>query len=229
MSAQLPLALRLRDGLTLETFVAGPNQAALATLLPLLAGEAGQLYLYSDPGLGRTHLLTAAVVQAEQAGLRAALLPGRELAALPPALLEDFDHFDLLALDDLDLLAGRPEWEEALFHLYNRCRDRGAAMLFAAAGAPAAAGFALPDLRSRLAAGPVFRLQPLTDDELIELLRGRAARRGLTLADEVAGFIVHRGARTPSALLALLDRLDEHALARQRRLTIPLVKEALNW
>lgn len=229
MTGQLPLALRLRDGLSLETFVVGANGAAMTALAPLLRGDGGQLYCYGTAGVGRTHLLTGAVRQAEADGRRACLLPARELVALPPALLEDLDRFDLLALDDLEQFAGLPEWEEALFHLYNRCRDRGAALLFAASAAPAAIGVQLPDLASRLAAGPVFRLQPLDDEDLAVLLQGRAARRGLALSDEVAAFIVHRGARTPAALLALLDRLDEHALARQRRLTIPLVKEALGW
>lgn len=229
MPSQLPLALRVREGLTLDSFVVGSNGPAVALLASLAAGEPGQLFLHGEPGSGRTHLLSAAVVAAEQAGRRACLLPAAELAPLPPALLEDFDSFDLVAVDDLQHVAGVRAWEEALFHLYNRLMAAGRVLICTADRPPTQCGVQLPDLSSRLAAGPVFALHGLSDDDLAALLQQRAAARGLRLGEGVASFIIHRGQRSPAALLATLNRLDEHALARQRRLTIPLVKEALGW
>lgn len=227
MDAQLPLALRLREGFDLDS-LHGAEQL-VAAVQALVSGDLNQLYVHGDTGSGRTHLLSAAVREAERRGLTACLLPGEELGQLPPEVLEDFEHFSLIAIDNIDQLAGQRDWEEALFHLYNRCRDTDAVCLFAAGSAPAAAGFSLADLASRLAAGPVYRLPVLTEADLVVLLCQRAARRGLALNEDVAGYIVLRGERTPAALLGLLDTLDEHALVRQRRLTIPFVKEVLGW
>ena len=227
MSAQLPLALRLREGYDLENYIAAP--ALDAAVRGLVDGAFGQLYVYGDAGTGRTHLLSATVRLAEMQGLSACLLPGEELAGLSPDVLEAFEQFSLLAVDNIDALAGLPAWEEALFHLYNRCREREARCLFAAQAVPAGAGFQLADLASRLAAGPVYRLTLPDDDALAALLARRAARRGLTLNEDVAAYIVQRSERRPAALMRLLEALDEHALVRQRRLTIPFVKEVLGW
>ncbi|WP_111656214.1 DnaA regulatory inactivator Hda [Isoalcanivorax indicus] len=227
MTAQLPLALRLREGFDLDSYAGAPGLAA--AVQALVAGEWGQLYLHGPSGTGRTHLLSAAVRRAEEQGVAACLLPGEEMAHLTPDVLEAFDQYGLLAIDNVDALAGLPVWEEALFHLYNRCREAGAGLLFAALAPPVAAGFVLPDLASRLAAGPVYRLAVPDDAALADLLQRRAGRRGLVLGDEVAAYVVQRGERTPAALMALLETLDEHALARQRRLTIPFVKEVLGW
>ncbi|MBZ2188301.1 DnaA regulatory inactivator Hda [Alcanivorax sp. JB21] len=227
MDIQLPLALRLRDGADLDSLLGA--RPLVAAVQALVSGELNQLYVHGDVGSGRTHLLSAAVREAENRGLTACLLPGEELGQLPPEVLEDFEHFALIAIDNIDELAGQRAWEEALFHLYNRCQDTDAACLFAARSAPASAGFGLADLSSRLAAGPVYRLPVLAEDDLVALLCQRATRRGLSLNADVAGYIVLRGERTPAALLALLDTLDEHALVRQRRLTIPFVKEVLGW
>lgn len=227
MTAQLPLALRLREGFDLDSY-AGPPGLAEA-LKALVAGEWGQVYLHGASGTGRTHLLTAAVRLAEGLGQSACLLPGEEMAHLTPDVLEAFEQFDLVAVDNVDALAGLPDWEEALFHLYNRCREAQGRLLFAALAPPAAAGFALPDLASRLGAGPVYRLTVPDDAALAALLQRRARHRGLVLGEEVAAYVVQRGERTPAALMQLLEALDEHALARQRRLTIPFVKEVLGW
>ena len=195
MTAQLPLALRLREGFDLDSY-AGPPGLAEA-VKALVSGEWGQVYLHGAPGTGRTHLLTAAVRLAEGLGQSACLLPGEEMAHLTPDVLEAFEQFDLVAVDNVDALAGLPDWEEALFHLYNRCREAQGRLLFAALAPPAAAGFALPDLASRLGAGPVYRLTVPDDAALAALLQRRARHR----ADHPrrTGAAGHRNAASPAA------------------------------
>ena len=95
--------------------------------------------------------------------------------------------------------------------------------------APRALDVILPDLRSRLAWGIVYRLAPADDGEKAEILRFRAARRGLQMPEEVASYITARAPRSTDKLLALLDTLDRALLAEQRALSIPFVKKALGW
>lgn len=230
IARQLPLALKLRDGADFEAFVEGDNLALLAQLRQLAVTDDGVAsYLWGQSGVGRTHLAEATVRRALESGRQACLLPAAELLELEPAVLDGMDAFDLLVIDDLQLLRGRKEWELALFHLYNRSRDAGGSLLFCASAPPAALGIQLADLLSRLSAGPVFRVQPLDEAGLREMLMRRAARRGLQLGEELASYLVTRGRRDPSALLALLDRLDNEALIQRRRLTVPFVKQVLGW
>ncbi len=81
------------------------------------------------------------------------------------------------------------------------------------------------DLRTRLAWGHVFALQPLADAETRAALRREADRRGIFLSDEVMDYVLARFERDLSHLMALLDRLDEFGLARGRRITVPLVRQ----
>ena len=82
-------------------------------------------------------------------------------------------------------------------------------------------------MRTRLAWGLVYQLAPLADADKARHLKAAAARRGLALPDEVVAFLMSRLPRDLDSLNALLDRLDRHSLARQRPLTVPLVKEVL--
>ena len=81
------------------------------------------------------------------------------------------------------------------------------------------------DLRSRLAWGLVFALQPLAEADARAALRREADQRGIFLSDEVMDFLLTRFARDLTHLMALLDRLDEFALSRKRAVTVPLLKE----
>jgi len=107
-----------------------------------------------------------------------------------------------------------------LFALYERLRAQGGMLVLAARPGPAAIGLRLADLATRLSAGLVYQLQPLSDVEKIAALRLRAQRRGLDMTEEVANYLLTRFPRDMHSLFALLDKLDTATLAAQRRLTI---------
>lgn len=224
---QLLLNLRPRTDARLGDF-AGPAYApVVAAAREQLAAPGGLLFLYGEPGQGRSHLLSALCAEAESQGLSAVLLPLQELVDANPDLLTGLEAQDVLALDDLEAVAGRPAWEEALFHLFNRARLRGSRMVFSARDTPARLGLGLPDLVSRLALAPVWLMDLPDDDSRQALLEAAALRRGLILEPEVTRYLVQRAPREPGRLLALLERLDRHSLVAGRRLTIPFVRQWL--
>ena len=211
------------------SFIAGRNHAAVAGLKALAVGEgAGNIYLWGRTGTGKSHLLQAVCGAASVAQKKAGYIPLNQIRELSPALLQGLDSLDLLCLDDLEQLAGKTDWERELFHLFNRMREAGKALVFASRQGPQEISIDLPDLKTRLAWDLGFLLEPPDDDALIRALRERAAERGLVLPEEIAQYIMTRCARDTHGLFRLLERLDETALARQRRLTIPLLRELLD-
>ncbi len=225
MAAQLTLDIGLRDGATFALFEPGANLPLVAALE---AAEEPFLFLWGPVGCGRTHLLQAACHHHASQGGSPVYLPLPALVAQGAvAMLEGLEQLGLICLDDLEAVAGEPIWERALFNLYNRARAAGTRLIAAAASPPQTLPIALPDLRSRLAWGPVFQLQELDDAGKIAALRRRAAGRGLELPEEVGQWLLRRCERDLPSLLLQLDRLDHASLAAQRRLTIPFVRSVL--
>ena len=70
-------------------------------------------------------------------------------------------------------------------------------------------------------------LEPLDDPGRAELLRLRAARRGLQLEDAAIDWLLKRVDRDVASLTALFERLDRESLAAQRRLTVPFLRQVL--
>ena len=102
-------------------------------------------------------------------------------------------------------------------------------MIFSANQPPSVIDFELPDLRSRLSGSISYHMPRLTDDEKAKVLSFRASRLGLDLPNDVANYIVQRADRNLSNLVKLLDELDVASLKNTRALTIPFVKEILQW
>ncbi len=228
MIQQLPLALKLEHAPGLDDFVVGGNRSVLDALRASLQPDGEKLvYLFGPSGCGRSHLLLGQCASAEAIGMRSIYLPLTDHATLAPQMLEGLESFDLLAVDNVHEIAGKRDWEEALFALFNRTRDLGNRLLFSADCGPAALPLTLPDLRSRLAWGLALSIQPLDDDGRRRLLQHLASRRALKMPDDVARFIVERGSRHPKDLVDMVNRLDRASLAEQRRLTIPFVKQNL--
>ena len=228
MNEQLTLSLQLQASARFSSFVPGAHDELYRQLQLVAEGAAaGPLYGWGSPGTGKTHLLQACCHRAHSHGRSAAYLSLREFRQLSPEVLAGWETFDLVCLDDIDSIAGHADWEEALFHLYNRLQDTGKPLVVSAAMAPAQLPIRLPDLVSRLAAGLVYQLHPLDDDDSLQAMRLRANQCGFDLPEDTGRYLLRRLPRDLPALLGLLERLDSASLAAQRKLTVPFVKSVL--
>ena len=212
------------------SFFPNGNEQLLHRLQWLASGrERGQFYLWGSVAAGKSHLLQALCLQAQDNGIDCLYLAGRELLKLHPDVLAEMTQWDLLCLDDVDRLLGGPGWDEALFHLYNRQRDGGRSLVVSAQLPPRQLPPLLADLQSRFMAMELYQVHSLTDDDKCQLLRQAAHARGFALADDVASFILQRSSRDMVSLQQVLQKLDQRSLAEQRLITLPFVKKVMGW
>jgi DnaA family protein len=228
MTGQLPLALRWPAHQRFESFASGSNGAALDLLrVAACTADSAWLYLAGANGSGRTHLLVATCAAANAAGRSAQYLSLAALRAPRMDAIRGFGGSELLAIDDVDAIAGDRDAEHALFDLYNGCRAEHATLLFAATAPPALLGIGLPDLVSRLSACTQIALKPLGEDERRTLLSARARARGIELDDGALDWLFARAKRDLASLFDILDRVDSASLAAKRRVTVPFLRNLL--
>jgi len=225
---QKTLSVGLRDEATFANYFSEQNSELVTELKKTASGQGQRtLYFYGTGGLGRSHLTQACCHQADQAQLNAIYLPLSSLKSYSPDILEGLEKLSLVCIDDFQAIAGQSAWEEAFLYFYNRLMDEGGRLVMSANIRPKSLGLILNDVASRLTAGVIYQLQPLTDDEKLAVLIKRAELRGLILSEEVARFILTHCPRHMTTLLAALDALDKESLASKRRPTIHFVKEVL--
>jgi DnaA-homolog protein len=228
MSSQLPLVLRWPPQQRFETYVAGDSTAAVA-LIQRSAETPDPDWVFASgaAACGKTHLLIASCAYAGERGRSAQYLALGKLPADRATAIRALGGSDLLALDDVDTIAGDRDAEHALFDLYNSGKAEKSTLLFAASAPPGQLGITLPDLVSRLSACAQATLKPLDDGARREAISRRAQLRGLILDDAVLDWLFARTQRDLGSLTLLIERLDRESLAAKRRITVPFLRKLL--
>lgn len=226
MTEQLPLALRWPAHQRFASFVEGDNGAGIDLLRRAASGEEiDRVFLSGTIGSGKTHLLIAACAEAALVSRSAQYLDLSRVTRELDNTIRRFGGSDLLAIDNIDAIAGIADAEHALFDLYNRCRAEGSTLLFAAREPPHGLNLGLPDLVSRLSACAQWQIRSLDEAARRQVIRALGASRGLEMDDAVLDWLFTRQARDLATLVALLDRIDKAALAAQRRVTVPFLRQ----
>jgi DnaA family protein len=219
---QIPLSLATGSPFSFDTFVAGRNEAAVEHLLSFghsLGHSSVPVYLWGASGSGKTHLLRALTQRFQEDGAHVGWFEAGD--ALP---WQPDDSWPLIVLDRCDDFSEAEQ--QAAFRLFIEASGRGVPV--AAAGRVPPVDLRLrDDLRTRLAWGPVFAIQPLSEQDMRGALHEEADRRGIELSVEVMAYLLTRFERDLKSLMHLLDRLDRFSMANHRPITVPLLKQML--
>ncbi len=214
---QIPLDLGHRPALGRnDLLVTEGNKEAVAWIDSWPDWPVHALALYGPAGSGKTHLVHvfAALAKAE---------------LITPDDLADRDALSLvrankaLAWDNADSGAD----ETALFHLLNAVREEGRHLLICGRTAPARWPVQLPDLKSRLSAASAVEIAPPDDATLMAVLAKLFKDRQVLVDADVLEYVVTRMPRSFEAATTLVTAADREALARGRRITVPLMREVL--
>ncbi len=218
---QLVLDLPVRAALGREDFFVSPaNAAALAAVESWQNWSGGKQLIYGPPGSGKTHLCH---VWAEMTGaqvIAAGGLARREISDLITARV--------LAVEDIDRIAGSARDQAALFHLHNLLLAEGGRLLMTGTGAPAAWPLELADLKSRVQGTAAAVLGAPDDALLAALMMKLFADRQLTVQPNVLAYLLRRIDRSFADVHQLVDLLDRQALAEGRAVTRALAGKLLD-
>lgn len=213
-----------------EDFWPAGNEQIVERLKQLSDGCAPAfLYIWGEAGAGKSHLLHAVCEAYSMQQRTSILVDGKQKAHLHPAMLEGLADIELVCIDNIELFSGDAEWEEALFHLYNQIQQSGSSWAVSAEPPALQSPIQLADLKSRLCACEVYRLQSLTDAAKRHWLRHFAHRRGFELEPEWCDYILHRSPRDLASLTTVINKLDDASLAAQRTITLPFIKQVMAW
>ncbi|WP_374314613.1 hypothetical protein [Dongia sp.] len=207
---QLPFDLPSRRAMGAADYVTSTSNAAALALIDAWPNWPGPVLAVHGPtGCGKTHL---AHVFQEKSGA---------LFLSAPTSLPELPAAPRLILDE-------PQLDEtAFFHLLNRMKNEGGALLILSREAPARWPVKLPDLASRLKALPTVEVAAPDDALLAAILVKHFADRQINVAPEVIDYLLRQIERSFAAAADIADRLDRAALAEGRAITVPLVKRVL--
>ena len=211
---QLPLELPFRQLAGRADFiVSGCNALAVASIdqWPEWRGTCWALNLVGPSGAGKSHL--AAIWQSFVGNSHHFGALGAEKMPPKPA----FYVFDNIDVDG--------KWnEEALFHFFNRIVVDQGGLLLLSRTPVGQMNWQLPDLRSRMRAVNMARIDLPDDDLLYGLLDKYFADRQMLASPSLLAYLVEHMERSFSAVQSVASALDRRSIAERKPLSVSLAR-----
>ena len=229
--------------LTFDRFVTGQaNAVAANAALAFASGGAmrlSPLYIHSQTGQGKTHLLHAIGHQFQQRNPHARVLymsAERFMFDFVSAMrARDTISFktrlrsaDLLMIDDVQFIAGKDSTQEEFLHTVDELMSSGRKLVISADRAPQALDGVEGRILSRLTQGLVVDMQP-PDFTLRRAIIGAkaAAIEGISVDDQVLDLLAYRLSTNVRELEGGLNRLLAYASLGNRPVTIEFAEDVL--
>ena len=140
---------------------------------------------------------------------------------------EEAGGCNLVCLDNLKKVCGKPDWELSLFHLINFMEDTKKKLVFGTSVPPDKLEVNMADLGSRLRAADRVYLGPFNDEARIDFMLRLAKLRGFEIPFDVGRFILDRSKRDMKEIEAVVEKLETETMKQHRKVSIPFVKEIL--
>lgn len=201
--------LQIMPEYVFETFVVGPrNNFAFATA-KAVAKSPGTAYnpvfLYSDVGLGKTHLLHAIanamretnpqirITYTNVEDFTAELIQSIELNNVAQ-FRQKHKSADVLLIDDIQFLAGKERSQEELFHIFNTLFQSKRQIVVTSDRPPKDLGQLEKRLKSRFGAGVVVDVQTPDIETRMAIVRKELLQKhsGITLPEDVVRALAER-------------------------------------
>lgn len=194
-SANPDQGLTLVAGYTFDTFIVGSNNrlahAASVAVGDKPGGRYNPLFIYSGVGLGKTHLMHAIAHRCRQNGYKAVyvsceMFTNEMVTAIRTNTQEQFRAkyrtSDVLLVDDVQFLAGKPSTQEELFHTFNALHEAGKQVVLACDRPPKAMSTLENRLRSRFEWGLITDIQAPDLETRQAILEAKCASHGIALS-----------------------------------------------
>ena len=237
---KLQIDSQLNENYTFDNFVEGECNRVARQAGIEVAKNPGKtffnpLLIYSNTGLGKTHLChaignevkrlypekTVLYVQAEQ-------FLNQWATASKNNNQNDFVHFyqmiDVIIIDDIQFLARKPSTQDVFFHIFNYLHQNNKQLVITSDKLPADLKDIAPRLLSRFKWGLTTDLQMPDTDTRAAILKNKLYNNGIVLPDDVISYLANNVKTNIRELEGVLISLVAQSSLNKKSITIDLAQ-----
>jgi chromosomal replication initiator protein len=225
----------LKSSFNFDTFIVGPSNRlaqAAATKVAESPGSAyNPLYIYSEVGLGKTHLLHAVGHILLKRGLKVLYVSSERFTNEYISAIRDgsanrfrerYRSADVLLVDDIQFITSKPQTQEGFFHTFNELHMAGK-QIVVTGDEPASKSLLQERVQSRLAGGLEVDLQPPDYESRYAILRSKMPDLEPAVLDQIA----QRAHQNVRELEGALNRVVAYSQLIGSPITTELADQAL--
>lgn len=235
---------QLNHNYTFENFIEGECNRLVRSASMAVAVNPGSstpfnpLYIYGDSGLGKTHVAQAigneiSMRHPELQVLYVAMskFQSQFQAATIEKNIPNFIHFyqgvDVLILDDIQELSGKPGTQNAFFNIFNHLQMSGKQLVLISDKPPVE----LKDIEERLLTrfkwGLSAQIRIPDFQTKIKIIKAKAARMGANIPEDVINYLADNISANIREIEGAISSLVANTSFMGKKITISLAKEIL--
>jgi chromosomal replication initiator protein len=235
---------QLNENYSFDNFVEGDCNRLARSAGLAVAERPGKtafnpLFIYSQTGLGKTHLCHAIGLETKKHHpnlivlyVNAEQFIQQFMTSCNPKnnTRSDFVHFyqmiDVLIIDDIQFFSGKKTaTHDALFHIFNHLQQNGKQLIFASDRAPVELKDMEPRLLSRFKWGLSADLQTPDIETRIRILKRKAFNDGIELPEEVIDYVASRVKTNVREMEGLFISLIAQSSLNKKAITMDLARQ----
>ena len=232
--------LNVNSKYTFENFVIGSgNQFAHAASFAV-ANLPGQTYnpmfIYSDVGLGKTHLLNAIANKIiKEKNLTVYLVSSEKFTNEMITSIRDdkmvefrnrYRNVDVLLIDDIQFIAGKERTQEEFFYTFNALYENQKQIVVSSDKIPKDIVSLEERIRSRFEWGLIADIQPPDFETRVAILKKKALLNNINFPDDVLNLLANKISSNIRELEGAMIKISAYSSFTGKPITIDLAIEA---
>jgi DnaA family protein len=229
---QLIFPFQINQKASFDSFFCSPDNQNLMTRLADIVSsqDTSELIIYGEEGSGKSFLMQAVCNELSSAEKQFAFIPMKKAFNMGVEIFQNLGSLDVVCIDDLQLILDNQDWETALFNLINECQQSNCSLMLSLGGTqPLDESVILPDLLSRIKRMEFIALHAVQDEFFNQAINFVAQQLDIKIEKAELEFLLKHQTRIFSLLVENIITLDNQAASLKRKITIPLIKETLNF
>lgn len=233
---------RLNARFSFDNFVIGPSNrfafAACQAVAESPAKSYNPLFLYSQVGLGKTHLMQSVAQEIKKRHphlkytyLSSEMFTNELISAIQhrstAQFREKYRNIDVLLIDDIQFIAGKESTQEEFFHTFNALHNSHKQIIISSDRPPREIANLEERLTSRFAWGLVADIQPPDFETRVAILKKKLEREPVSVPDDVITFIASEIKTNIRELEGALIRVVAYSLLEERPVSLEIAKSVL--
>ena len=197
------------------------------------------LFLYSNNGLGKTHLSQAIGLEVKNnfpdktvLYVRAEQFINQFIDSVKNNSQNDFTHFyqmiDVLIIDDIHILANKEKTQDIFFHIFNHLHQNGKQLVITSDKPPVELQGIKPRLLSRFKWGLAADLQTPDLETRIAILHKKLYKDGLSMPEEVIEYLAYSITSNVRELEGALVSILAQSSLNKKAITLDLARQMID-
>lgn len=237
----------INPNFTFENFVVGESNRYLYAAAKAVAEDPGNsynpLFIYGSSGLGKTHIMHAIANEIKKTmptknvlystcekfttELIANIRSGKAYSQEGVEFKNKYRNIDILIVDDVQFLSGKPATQEEFFHTFNSLYGENKQIVLSADCDPSDIEVLDNRLKTRFEGGLKALVTAPDLETKIAILQKKAEQKKYILSLDVASFIAENSGDNVRSLEGLLNKVIFASILHEKPITLSLATDAL--